>query len=180
MPQPQDGLRAMTAQRRVGVRLWLGLAFAGVGVLTALSVYLFVTNQTGKAISERETEIAVGRTVRLGNRLGNGYPQTTQHRVQEANGDSFAAWAFDGNGHLLTHSAVPKSGGVALTGVDSREEAVNQALKGQTFHQSLPDGVNVTAAPIRATVPTGGAGGAPPEEAAGGGGLSPGAPAAAP
>jgi two-component system phosphate regulon sensor histidine kinase PhoR len=160
MPQPQDGLRAITARRRVGVRLWLGLAFAGVGVITALSVYLFVSDRTGKAISERETAIAVGRTQRLGQRLGVGFPNTTAKRVRESDGDSFKAWAFDRRGQLLTPeiAGAPRTGGVSLATVPSQQLAIETALKGETYRQSFPDGQTITAAPIHVTIPATGHG----------------------
>ena len=45
------------------MRLWLGAAFAGVGLITAVAVYLFVSNSTEKVISDRSNELAVGRTI---------------------------------------------------------------------------------------------------------------------
>jgi two-component system phosphate regulon sensor histidine kinase PhoR len=133
-------------RRRLGVRLWLGLAFAGVGVLTALSVYLFVSDRTGEAISERETEIAVGRAERLGNRLHVGFPNTTRNRVKRSVGESFAAWAFDSSGNPLTPEVVSQT---ELDSVEQREEAVEMALRGEVYQRTLPGGITVAAAPIR-------------------------------
>jgi two-component system phosphate regulon sensor histidine kinase PhoR len=128
------------------MRLWLGLAFAAVGVITALSVYLFVSDRTGDAISERETEIAVGRAERLGNRLHVGFPNTTRNRVKRSVGESFAAWAFDSSGLPLTPEVVS---GTDLDSVAEREQAVNAALRGQVYQRTLPEGVTIAAAPIR-------------------------------
>jgi signal transduction histidine kinase len=128
------------------MRLWLGLAFAAVGVITALSVYLFVSDRTGDAISERETEIAVGRAERLGNRLHVGFPNTTRNRVKRSVGESFAAWAFDSSGLPLTPEVVS---GTDLDSVAEREQAVNAALRGQVYQRTLPGGVTIAAAPIR-------------------------------
>jgi two-component system, OmpR family, phosphate regulon sensor histidine kinase PhoR len=146
MRTPVDAFRGLRAQRRFGVRLWLGLAFAGVGVVTALSVYIFVSDRTGEAISERETEIAVGRTARLGNRLGVNFPNTTRHRVERSVGESFAAWAFDARGQLLTR---PSASGVTIDQVAQQEEAVSTALSGEEFQRSLANGTTIAAAPIR-------------------------------
>ena len=144
MAQSGPGL-AVIRRRRFGVRLWLGLAFAGVGVLTALSVYLFISDRTTEAISERETEIAVERTERLGNRLAVGFPLTTRTRVREADGESYAAWAFGRDGNLITPDS---AGGAQLAGVPLREQAVATALEGETYEQSLPGGITIAAAPI--------------------------------
>ncbi len=144
MAQPGHGL-AVIRRRRFGVRLWLGLGFAGVGVLTALSVYLFISDRTTEAISERETEIAVERTERLGNRLAVGFPITTRRRVREADGESYAAWAFGRDGTLLTPDG---AGEAQLAGVPLREQAVATALEGKTYEQSLPGGITIAAAPI--------------------------------
>jgi signal transduction histidine kinase len=146
MREPGQALPGIRARRRPGgVRLWLGLVFAAVGVITALSVYLFVTDRTGEAISERETEIAVGRAERLGNRLHVGFPNTTRNRVKRSLGESFAAWAFDSSGLPLTPEVVS---GIDLDEVAEREVAVDAALEGQVYQRELPGGVTIAAAPI--------------------------------
>lgn len=137
--------RRLTLGRRVSMRLWLGLTFAGVGVLTALSVYLFVTDRTSEAISERETEIAVGRTERLGSQLLRGFPDSTRRRVAQVDARSYAVWAFDGRGRPITPRA---SAGVALGQVPLRDQALAAALDAESFGQGLAGGVTVAAAPI--------------------------------
>jgi signal transduction histidine kinase len=133
-------------RRRLGVRLWLGLAFAGVGVITALSVYLFVSDRTGEAISERETEIAVRRTETLGNRLGIRFPNTTRNRIERSEGESFSAWAFDRRGRLLSQIV---SSGISVSDVPLREEALSATLEGEVFQRGLEGGATIAAAPIR-------------------------------
>jgi signal transduction histidine kinase len=135
------------------------LAFAGVGVFTALSVYLFISDRSTEAISDREAEIAVARTERLGeNALSIGFPETTRARIREADGESYAAWAFDHNGTLLTpeiSGGTPRdaTGEVLLADVASRQRAVEAALQGETYEESLPGGVTIAAAPITVDVP---------------------------
>jgi signal transduction histidine kinase len=140
------GLPGFPGRRHFGVRLWLGLAFAAVGVITALSVYLFVSDRGREAISERETEIAVRRTETLGNRLGVGFPNTTDHRIEQSQGEAFSAWAFDDDGQLLSPEV---SSGISLSDVPLSEEALDAALAGQVFQRGLTDGITVAAAPIR-------------------------------
>ncbi len=164
MADRDDRLGAIRARRRVGVRLWLMLAFAGVGVITALSVYLFISDRTTEAISDREAEVATARTERLGTRLGIGFPETTRSRIQEADGESYAAWAFGPNGALLTPPIAGldrdvEEPGVPLSGVGARDRAVRTALNGDTFEQNLPGGVTIAAAPITVQVPSEGTSG---------------------
>ncbi len=174
MADRDDRLGAIRARRRVGVRLWLMLAFAGVGVITALSVYLFISDRTTEAISDREAEVATARTERLGARLGIGFPETTRSRIQEADGESYAAWAFGPNGALLTPaiSGLDRGdegpgAGVPLSDVGARDRAVNTALNGDTFEQNLPGGVTIAAAPITVQVPSEGTGGGTEESVVG-------------
>jgi signal transduction histidine kinase len=146
MREPGRGLPGTRGRRRLGVRLWLGLAFAGVGVITALSVYLFVSDRTGEAISERETEIAVRRTETLGNRLGIRFPNTTRNRIERSEGESFSAWAFDRRGRLLSQIV---SSGISVSDVPLREEALSATLEGEVFQRGLEGGATIAAAPIR-------------------------------
>jgi len=53
------------------MRLWLGSAFAAVGVITAASVYLYVSNSSERVLSDRTTDLAVGRTITLADRVGD-------------------------------------------------------------------------------------------------------------
>ena len=55
----------------VGMRLWLGAAFALVGAITAVTVYQFVRNSNESILQERSTEIAVGRTIDLADEVGD-------------------------------------------------------------------------------------------------------------
>src|SRR5918995_5700879 len=57
------------ARRRMGMRLWLGAAFGGVSLVTAASVYLFVSDSSGSTLSDQAADLAVGRTSSLANEL---------------------------------------------------------------------------------------------------------------
>jgi two-component system, OmpR family, phosphate regulon sensor histidine kinase PhoR len=133
-----------TPRRRFGVRLLLAIAFAGVGLVTAGSVYLFVSDRTTEAIDEREAEIAVERTRRLAARLelGGRFPARTRSNVT----DNYSAWVFDRDQELLT--AETTKAGESLDDVVSRTEAVETALDGRLFTRDLGAGGTVVAAPI--------------------------------
>src|SRR5258705_10958515 len=50
---------------RIGMRLWLGASFAALGLITAGIVYFFVSNSSEQVLSDRATELAIGRTTHL-------------------------------------------------------------------------------------------------------------------
>src|SRR5215208_93056 len=130
-------------RRRLGVRLLLAIAFAGVGLITAGSVYLFVSDRTTEAINEREAEISLERTRRLAARLelGGQIPTRTRSNITE----NYSAWVFDPQGRLLT-ARVTKTD-KSLDGVPLRDEAVAQALDGRLFQDDI-GGETIVAAPI--------------------------------
>ena len=130
-------------RRRFGVRLLLAIAFAVVGLITAGSVYLFVSDRTTEAINEREAEIALERTRRLAARLelGGRIPARTRSNVTE----NYSAWVFDPQERLLT-ARVTKTG-KSLAEVPQREAAVNAALEGRLY-QTRIEGDTIVAAPI--------------------------------
>jgi signal transduction histidine kinase len=131
-------------RRRFGVRLLLAIAFAGVGLVTAGSVYLFVSDRTTEAIDEREAEIAVERTRRLAARLelGGRIPARTRSNVTE----NYSAWVFNEEGSLLT--AATTKAGKPLEDVASRAEALRTALDGELFELDMGAGGTIVAAPI--------------------------------
>jgi two-component system, OmpR family, phosphate regulon sensor histidine kinase PhoR len=147
MSQQTDDFIALqgegTPRRRFGVRLLLAIAFAGVGLITAGSVYFFVSDRTTEAINERESEIAVERTRRLAARLelGGRIPARTRSNVTE----NYSAWVFDPQERLLT-ARVTKVG-KSLDEVPQRTEAVQAALEGRLFHTRV-EGDTIVAAPI--------------------------------
>ena len=115
-------------RRRVGVRLWLGLAFAGVGIVTGLSVYAFVSGSSEESAQERSVEIAVGRTVRLADELGEFDRGAAESVLEDNRSEDFVAWVFDRQGRLITSQNVL---GVDLSEVRKRGEAIRAALRGR-------------------------------------------------
>ena len=114
-------------RRRVGVRLWLGLAFAFVGIVTGASVYAFVSGSSEESAQERSVEITVGRTVRLADELGEFNRGAAESVLEDNRSEDFVAWVFDRKGRLITPPIVL---GVELSEVRKHGEAVRAALRG--------------------------------------------------
>jgi signal transduction histidine kinase len=127
------------------MRAWLGATFAAVGVITAAAVYLFVNGSTSDVVSQRSSEVAVGRAVRVADRIGE-LPSLSAPEVLRANrSDSFAVWAFGPNGRQLGHA---RRVGFPLANVPERRRAVARALDGGRVTADLPHDVTVVAVPV--------------------------------
>lgn len=82
------------------MRLWLAAGFAVVGLITATVMFLIINDSSQDVLTERSTELAVGRTIRLADRLGE--PDTDiETEVKAANGLGFSAWYFNSNAELV-------------------------------------------------------------------------------
>ena len=114
-------------RRRVGVRLWLGLAFAGVGIVTGASVYLFVSGSSEESAQERSVEITVGRSVRVADELGAFKRGASEDVLEDNRSEDFVAWAFDRKGQAITPKVVL---GTDLADVKQRGAAIRTALRG--------------------------------------------------
>jgi signal transduction histidine kinase len=133
------------------MRLWLGAAFAAVGVITAGTVFRFVDDSSEKVISDRSTELAAGRTIQLADSVGGAAKPA--ELVKAAADEGFEAWYFDSNGRLVA----PHPAGPALERIESRRRAVQSALDGGRFIEELPGDVTVVAFPVFSEEGVGGA-----------------------
>jgi signal transduction histidine kinase len=124
--------------------LWLGFAFAAVGIITGISVYLFVSGSTEESAKERSREIVVGRTVRLAGQVKGASLEQVRQAVAQARSESFAPWVFSRERKLRTPETVLD---VDLDQVSPRAEALRQALRGQGFVDEQ-GGVTIIAAPV--------------------------------
>jgi signal transduction histidine kinase len=79
------------------MRLWLAAGFTVVGLLTVAIMFIAVTNSSEDVLAERATELAVGQTIRLADRIGQP-DADIEAQILAANGDGFAAWYFDESG----------------------------------------------------------------------------------
>ena len=77
------------------MRLWLGAAFALVGVMTAAAVYLFVTDSSERVISESSADIAVGRTIRIADEIGKVDERAEADVLATNRSGSFQVWIYD-------------------------------------------------------------------------------------
>ena len=135
---------ASDAGPRISMRLWLGAAFAGVGLITAVAVYLFVSDSTEKVLSDRSTELAVGRTIQLADRIGEAEGEASGV-IAGATGTGFQAWFFDADGRLV----VPNEPNRALDAIKFRDRAIEAALAGGRFTRVLPrKDVTIVAVPV--------------------------------
>jgi signal transduction histidine kinase len=125
------------------MRIWLGAAFAAVGVVTAASVYLFVSDSSEHVLSDRSTELAVGRTVTLADSVGDSR-RDPRDLVAGAESPGFRAWYFNANGRLVA----PAPGGVALERIPGRRTALRQALAGRRYTTMLPGEGTAVAVPV--------------------------------
>jgi signal transduction histidine kinase/HAMP domain-containing protein len=115
------------------MRIWLGAAFAAVGVVTAACVYLFVSDSSEHVISDRSTELAVGRTVTLADSVGQAR-RDPRDLIAGAQAPGFKAWFFDARGKLVA----PAPPGPALKSIPNHGAAVRRALAGERYTAALP------------------------------------------
>ncbi len=126
------------------MRLWLAAGFTLVCFLTAAIVYLFINSSSQDLLSERSTELAVGRTFRLVDRLAEPDADVVAE-VGAANGEGFAAWYFDAEGHLIA----PEGGRYDFTGRDTYRAVLESALAGSRKTEDLQGGeITLVGAPV--------------------------------
>ncbi len=130
--------------RRIGMRLWLGAAFAGVTLITAASVYVFVNDSSGRTLQSQAGDLAVGRTSSLADALAKAGKGEAADILAEANTDAFEAWAVSRHGEPFA----PQANFDELAGIEQSGAAVQTALTGRRYKLGLPGDLNLTAAPI--------------------------------
>jgi two-component system phosphate regulon sensor histidine kinase PhoR len=133
------------------MRVWLGAAFAGVSLITASSVYLFVNDSSGRALRTQATDLAVGRTSSLADELSGASRGEAESLLREANTDTFEVLAV-----------TPKQQPIGsfrsdLTQTRRGRAAITKALAGLRYRTENPGDVTLAAAPIFDTAGVGGA-----------------------
>ena len=126
------------------MRLWLAAGFTLVAVLTVAVMLTSVTSSSRELLSERSTELAVGRTIRLADRLSE--PDTNiETEVQAANGEGFAAWFFSPTGEAGTEETEFRP----ILETPAFEQVRLTALSGIRRSRELDDGeVTLVGAPV--------------------------------
>jgi two-component system phosphate regulon sensor histidine kinase PhoR len=135
----------------IGIRWWLGLAFALIAGLAALVVALVVMQRAEAAFNSRSDELAVGSTVAAAESIHRALvTDTLDAELPEiAARRGLALFVFDEQGNLLSPA---RSRRTELSFVPKRAEALEAALAGQRFSTTLEGGVaTVVALPIRDT-----------------------------
>jgi signal transduction histidine kinase len=136
---------AAKSRRPFGVRLYLTLGFAAVALIAAGFSYLLVTGSSDQAAGEEASNVTIGRTARVADRIGVHRMANATAQIESVNDQGFSAWAFDRRGRLLTPRL---SRGVQLGEVPGGREAIAAALRGSRAVEQLPMVVTVASAPI--------------------------------
>ena len=140
----QEG-QGRPARRLFGVRLYLALAFAAVALIAAGLSYVLASGSSESSAQHSSSEIAVGRTVRLADAVGARSSSKTREVVGDRTDPSYAAWAFNARGKLLTPRI---SEGVALSTVPRRRASKAAALEGGRAVKDLPGAITVASLPV--------------------------------
>ena len=161
----RPAIRPIGVRRPFGVRLWLAMMFAGIGILTGTTVYLFVSGSSENAAQNRTTDLAAGRTTRLRDNVELQLPDA---RLTRANvkqpydvlkrsrpSDDFRAWIYNkpyetAEGKEGARVVSPRIvAGLDIAAVPGARQAVQEALQnGGTFVDGLPGGRTLVAVPL--------------------------------
>ena len=99
--QTPRGTRGGETGRRVPMRLWLGAAFAGVSLITAASVYVFVDDSSGRTLQSQSGDLAVGKTSSLADDLGKVDKLHAANVLALSNTGNFEVWALNRHGNAF-------------------------------------------------------------------------------
>ncbi len=134
----------MKRRRHIGMRIWLAGGFALVGLITATVIYFIVSNSSREVLTERSTELAVGRTFRLADRVGSS-KANIEAEIEAANGEGFSAWYFDAGGVLVA----PPGSKPIFENRETYAVALNNALAGVRQTTEIDDGeVTLVGVPV--------------------------------
>jgi len=166
LPVTADRPAIQPPQRRrvFGVRLWLALMFAGIGILTGTTVYLVVSGSSESAAENRAADLAAGRTGRLATRVEAQLPDG---RMTKANAPSevlresrpsetYRSWLYNTprrvNGETVGAEVVTPRvvSGLDIADVDGARQAVQAALDEEVTQvvTGLPEGRTLVAEPL--------------------------------
>jgi signal transduction histidine kinase/HAMP domain-containing protein len=116
-----------------------------VGIITGTSVYAFVSGSSEESARESSVEIAVGRTVRVADELGEFKRGASEAVLEDNRSEDFVAWAFDRKGRVITPQVVL---GSDLAQVKRRGEAIRAALRGGRIVREHGGGVTDVSVPV--------------------------------
>lgn len=128
--------------RTFGVRIWLALIFAAIGILTGTSVYLFVSESSNRAARGSTEDISRLQTNVLSNQVlqtlrgfeRNPDPSrpavraAIEETLAESRTESFRTWFVDADRELITQAGV---NGNTFSDVPGRDEALDLVFDGE-------------------------------------------------
>ncbi len=123
----------------LGMRWWLGIAFASIAALTAIAVVRVLSSQSEDAFRASAVEFAVGNSVAAADTLGRA-ETPRQQRVQAeriARNRGLSLFLFDADGRLVTAA---RSGTVGFEEVPAGAEALASALDRRRYIGGNEDG----------------------------------------
>jgi signal transduction histidine kinase len=145
----RPAIQPIRKRRVFGVRLWLGLMFSAIGILTGATVYIVVSGSSESAAESRTQDLAVGRTLRVREKVE---PNLPEGRMTKANApvdvlretqptEDFRTWLYNnpprGAPKLVSPGTVA---GLSIATVRGHRAAVSDALDGDLYVNSdLPE-----------------------------------------
>jgi two-component system phosphate regulon sensor histidine kinase PhoR len=131
-------------RRGIGVRLWLGAAFALVTLITASSIYVFVDDSSDRTLSAQAADLAVGRTSSLADDLSGASRGQAAKLLADERSQTFTAFALNRKRRPI--ATVPGAGRVR--DIEGSKEALDSALSGRRYKKEISGDLTVAAAPI--------------------------------
>jgi len=131
--------------RRIGMRVWLGAAFAGVTVITALAVYVFVDDSSGRTLQSESADLAAGKASNIATLLENAKENQAGEILNEANTETFRVWAVNRRGKPFALEAIAPSD---LRTIERSGEAAGSARTGRRFRADLRGDETIASEPI--------------------------------
>ncbi len=125
--------------RFVGMRWWLGLAFAGVAALTAVAVVALLNRDSEHSFRRYGMEFAVGNSVAAADALRSDSSRAAVARqaIEISRSRRVAVFVFGSDGRLISG---PRSLGQSWADVPNGAEALSAALSGSRYTQGRRDG----------------------------------------
>jgi signal transduction histidine kinase len=145
---PTDATRARRPrpERRIGgVRLYLALAFAAVALIAAGLTYVLASGSSDNAASSSSSAIALGRSAKLADRVGQANPVNIKTVVAKGTDPNYSAWVVDQSGHLVTPAFV---NGFDFRDLPGREAAIRAGLSGSRSVDTLANSVSLVSLPV--------------------------------
>jgi signal transduction histidine kinase len=126
------------------MRLWLAAGFTVVATLTVAIMLSSVTGSSRDLLTERSTELGLGRTISLADRLSSS-GVNIDAEVQAANGEGFVAWFFLPDGQAGTGVSSTKP----ISDSPKFDEVLGAAISGTRESRELKGGeVTLVGAPV--------------------------------